>query len=378
MKPKFMSKSINIKLGSNSYKIIISNDLNNKVAEFHFKHFNSRPAVIISDNIVAPFYLNKIIKSFSKKKISNRNIVLPHGEKQKSFSSLIKVTENLLANKISRDTVLYALGGGVIGDLTGFTAAITLRGLDFVQIPTTLLSQVDSSIGGKTGINTAHGKNLIGAFYQPNLVLIDTTTLKTLPKREILSGYAEVVKYALINDKIFFEWLENYGKRVVECEEKFLIDAIHKCCSIKSEVVKKDEKDRNIRAILNFGHTFGHAFEAESSYNNNLRHGEAVSVGMILACKLSRELGYIDKNITSRIESHFTSIGLPTSPKHISTKNLKWDLSKLVNRMKNDKKVLNNKIQFVLMKKIGKAFLSPEVNITKVKRLIMETLQEEN
>ena len=373
-----MNKSINIKLTSNSYNIIISDGLINKVAEFHLNLFSYRPAIIISDDKTAPLYINKLKQSFSREGISNRDIIIPHGEKQKNFVTLIEITNNLLSNNVSRDTVLYALGGGVIGDLTGFTASITLRGLDFVQIPTTLLSQVDSSIGGKTGINTQHGKNLVGTFYQPKLVLIDTSTLNTLPNSEMLSGYAEVVKYALIKDPTFFQWLEKYGSKVIQCEEKYLAETIYKCCTIKSNIVRQDEKEKNIRAILNFGHTFGHAFEAESSYSSKLRHGEAVSVGMILACKLSKELGHLKTNIIPRIKEHFTQIGLPISPKDISENKNDWDILKLISRMKNDKKVINNIIQFILIKDIGKVFLSQEVKIKTVKKVIMESMQEED
>jgi len=275
----------------------------------------------------------------------------------------------ILGLKIERDTTLLALGGGVIGDLAGFAAAIILRGIDFVQIPTTLLAQIDSSIGGKTGINTAYGKNLVGAFYQPKLVLTDVNCLDTLPKREMLAGYAEVVKYGLINNAKFFDWLEENGNALCNGNKAYRRYAIFVSCQTKSKIVSKDELEQGERTLLNLGHTFGHALEAETGFSQVLLHGEAVAIGIGLAYDLSYKLGFCAHADLERVRTHYKSVGLPSCPHDVEGVN--WDVSSLLTHMKSDKKVKNGKIRFVLARGIGETFITDEIAL----RNVRETLE---
>jgi 3-dehydroquinate synthase len=267
---------------------------------------------------------------------------------------------------------LIALGGGVIGDLVGFTAAVLLRGMDFIQVPTTLLSQVDSSVGGKTGINTNYGKNLVGAFHQPQLVLADTGALASLPKRELLAGYAEVVKYGLINDFEFYEWCENNAKAIIEGDQQAQIYAVFKSCMTKARIVAADEHEYGLRALLNLGHTFGHAFEAETGYGSKLLHGEAVSIGCIIALQLSSKLGLCEQQETTRVEKHFSKIGLKSTLTGLVDKN--WTVERLIAHMAKDKKADAGKITFILSRGIGKSFVAKEVAIDVVKVVLAQAL----
>ena len=290
------------------------------------------------------------------------------GEASKSFASFEKLCEEILALGIERSTVLIALGGGVIGDLTGFAAAVLLRGIDFIQIPTTLLAQVDSSVGGKTGINSGHGKNLIGAFHQPRLVLADTYTLRTLPRRELLAGYAEVVKYGLIDQPDFFAWLEGHGADLVEGDQGVLAQAIETSCAAKAAIVAEDEKEAGKRALLNLGHTFGHALEAECGYGDELLHGEGVALGMIMAFDLSVELGLCPAEDADRVFRHLTAVGLPTRLEHLPGR--VWDADTLLGHMHKDKKVTGGKLTFILAKGIGRAFITHDVEEAAVRALL--------
>ncbi len=358
-----MSVTINVNLDHTNYPIYIGNALIENTAEILSASLSNRKVFIVSDTNVSNLYLNKLENSLKKHNIVYKSIVIDAGEKTKSFQSANRICNWLLENNIERSSMLIGLGGGVIGDLTGFVASITLRGIDFIQIPTTLLSQVDSSVGGKTGINTPQGKNLIGTFFQPKAVISDSNTIKTLPKRQVLAGYSEICKYGLINNFEFWCWLEKNGHLVIQGDSKYLNQAVKTSCISKAEIVKKDEKESGERALLNLGHTFAHALENELNYSDELLHGEAVSIGIILAFTLSNNLGYCSTNDVKRIANHFKKVNL-RMPSSIS-KNMKID--NIIDNMSKDKKVKNNKITFVLVRGIGKAFLTQDVELGKLR-----------
>jgi len=278
-----------------------------------------------------------------------------------------------LEKKIERSTTLIALGGGVIGDLVGYTAASVLRGLPFIQVPTTLLSQVDSSVGGKTGINTHHGKNLVGAFYQPKLVLADTATLNTLDRRQLLAGYAEVVKYGLIDDLEFFEWLELHAQALIDGDMDKRRHAVLTSCAAKARVVAEDEREGGRRALLNLGHTFGHALEAETGYGDALLHGEAVSIGTVMAFELSQNMDLCPGQDTGRVAAHFDAVGLMADLSHLDTQG--WTAEALLDHMSRDKKVEGGKLTFILTHGIGQAFISREVNVDALRALLDHWLE---
>jgi 3-dehydroquinate synthase len=268
---------------------------------------------------------------------------------------------------------VLAVGGGVIGDLTGFCASIAMRGVPYIQIPTSLLAQVDSSVGGKTGINTPQGKNLVGSFYQPAAVIIDIETLKTLPKRELLAGYAEVLKYGLIQDAKFFNWLNaGNGEKICNLDQAAIIHAVELSCKAKADVVEADEQERGRRALLNLGHTFGHALEAEAGYNGTLLHGEGVAIGMLMAFELSYRMGLCPQEDVEALESHLQSIGLPTHASYID--GLATDVNSLITVMKRDKKVVHDKMVFVLVNGIGQAFLNDSVPEDLVRDVLRDSL----
>ena len=345
-KTKNESYSIHIEPGS------IKNNLN--------KFFSKKEKVIfLIDKKV--FYIFKQLKNYKKQNY----IVINCSEKLKNFKNFALLSEKILNFKIDRKSSIVAIGGGTLGDLSGFIASTILRGINLVLFPTTLLSQVDSSIGGKNGINTKNGKNLVGTFYQPNQVFIDPKVLSTLTKREILSGYAEIIKHGIINDIKFFNWLHKNSKKILSLNNKFLSEAIYKSIIIKRKYVSKDEKEiltnNNSRAILNFGHTFGHALETYYKYNKKLTHGEAISIGMIIAAILSYKLGYLPLNHLNNIKNHFKLNDLPISDNKMFNE-------KIFKIIEKDKKNDNKKINFVLIKKIGSAFLSNNLNLNKIKK----------
>ena len=300
--------------------------------------------------------------------MTQQAIVLPAGEETKGWRHLEDLLDQLLESRIERRTCLVALGGGVIGDLVGFAAAIALRGIDFVQVPTTLLAQVDSSVGGKTGINSRWGKNLIGSFHQPRMVLSDTDVLSTLPRRALLAGYAEVVKHGLITDADFFTWLEGRGMALIGGDQDAQRDAVIKSCQIKADVVARDEQEAGARALLNLGHTFGHALEAEVGYGDTLLHGEAVAIGLVLAFDLSVQLGLCPPQAAARVRRHLASVGLPTGLDAVSAR--PWSVGALLDHMARDKKVRDGKLTFVLARDIGQAFLTQEVGLDQVETLL--------
>ncbi len=361
-----------VALGERSYDILIGAGLLDATGE-HLAPLLPQPrVVIVTDANVAPLYLARLEASLAAAGIARAAVVLPAGEASKSFTQLEALCERLLALKVERRTTLLALGGGVIGDLTGFAAGILLRGLDFIQVPTTLLAQVDSSVGGKTGINTAHGKNLVGLFHQPRLVLIDVDTLATLEARQRRAGYAEVVKYGLLGDAGFFAWLEAHGAELLAGDRDAITQAVQVSCAAKAAIVAADEREGGIRALLNLGHTFAHALEAATGFGDALLHGEAVGVGMALAFELSRRLGYCAGAEVERVVRHLAAVGLP-SDLHWLTGATPHDL---VAHMLGDKKVQDGRLTFVLARRIGEAFLDRQVPAAVLEDVLADALAE--
>jgi 3-dehydroquinate synthase len=366
------STTVNVSLGERSYDIVIGRDLLAS-AGARIAALRPRAAVaIVTDETVANLHLATLERSLAAAKIRSESCVVPAGESSKKFGELERVVDAILAAKIERGDLVVALGGGVVGDLAGFAAAVARRGTDFLQIPTTLLSQVDSSVGGKTGINTKFGKNLVGAFHQPVLVLADIGLLDTLPPREFRAGYAEVVKYGLINDAPFFEKLEQKREEVF-AGGPARTEAIAVSCRHKAEIVGRDERETGERALLNLGHTFGHALEAATSYSNRLLHGEGIAIGMVLAFRLSAKLGFCDPALEKRVASHFAAAGLPTKLADVPGGLPSAD--ELLNLMTQDKKVSRGALTFILARGIGKAFVQKDVDPEPVRALLQEALR---
>jgi 3-dehydroquinate synthase len=362
------TETVRVELGTRSYDIVVGAGIMGQAGRLMAPVLKRPNAIIVSDETVAGLYLEALGAALESADIAFRSIVLPPGEQTKDFAHLQGLIEGMLEAHVDRQTTVIALGGGVIGDLAGFAAAIVLRGIDFVQVPTTLLAQVDSSVGGKTGIDTRHGKNLVGNIHQPRLVLADVALLETLPKRELLAGYAEIVKYGLIRDPAFFDWCEENGAALRDGERKTRIQAVVASCRAKAKIVAADEREWGERALLNFGHTFAHALEAETGYSNKLLHGEAVAIGMIMAIELSQSLGMCPAEDALRTRRHFEKIGLPVTPKTIRGR--KWDAKALLAHMRHDKKIRGGKMRFVLTRGIGKAFVSDDVGVEAVTRIL--------
>lgn len=358
-----MTNSLRVALGSHSYDIIVGERLLSKAGAHIRPLLKGNSVIIISDETVAKFYLHRLVNSLEEAGIRHRSVIVKPGEATKSLSSFSALMEQLLEQKPDRKTTLIALGGGVVGDLTGFAASVLLRGVPFIQIPTTLLAQVDSSVGGKTGINSQWGKNLIGSFHQPALVLSDTATLSTLPARALMAGYAEVLKYSLINDAPFFDWLD--ANTTTD-----LAHAILHSCQAKAAIVEADEKEQNdIRALLNLGHTFGHALEAETGYGDTLLHGEAVAIGMVMAFELSAQLGLCPQKDVDKVKSHYAKVGLPDSPLSIRSD---WNVNAIMEHFTRDKKAEDGKLTFILARGIGQSFVARDVDATTVKQLLID------
>jgi len=364
------SAALTVDLGDRSYPIHIAAGVLDSAGETLMPVLRQNRVFVVSDTNVAPLYLERVIASFEAAGVTVTSHVVPAGEATKNFAELESLVEAMLAAKVERATAAVALGGGVVGDLTGFAAATTLRGMDFIQIPTTLLAQVDSSVGGKTGINTRHGKNLAGSFHQPKAVLIDIETLKTLPQRELGAGYAEVCKYGLINDAAFWSWLEANGQKVLSGDKAALTHAISVSCRAKAKIVAEDEKESSVRALLNLGHTFGHALEAELGYSGELLHGEAVAIGILMAFDLSVRLGRCPKEDADRIRAHFEHIQLPTAPPRAAS----LDADVLLAHMSQDKKVKDGALTLILANGIGDAFITRDVETKDVKAVLEAAL----
>lgn len=366
--------TVRLELGARSYDILVGDGvLRNGGARIAAVTGGKAP-IVVTDRNVAQHHLATLNASLTEAGITPGDaIVLPAGEKTKDFTHFQGLMDEILGRGIERGAMLLALGGGVIGDITGFAAASALRGIDFIQVPTTLLSQVDSSVGGKTGINSRHGKNLIGAFHQPRLVLADTATLDTLPQREVLAGYAEVAKYGLIRLPDFFSWLEENGTRVIAGDADARRIAVTRSCEAKAAIVGVDERESGDRALLNLGHTFGHALEAATGFGQTLLHGEGVAIGMVLAFDLSVRLGICPAADAARARAHLKAVGLPVSPTDIA--GVIWNVDELLASMARDKKVKDGRITFVLARSLGDAFTMRDVDPVIVRDLLIDAIK---
>lgn len=361
--------TLSIDLGTQRYDIIIGRHILKQNGHYFDHLFPIPKAIIITDEHVATHYLRMVQSALTAQGVAVDTVILPAGEESKSFETLEWVLNQLFEYKPERKTTLIALGGGVVGDLTGFVASILLRGVPFIQIPTTLLAQVDSSVGGKTGINTLFGKNLVGSFYQPKRVLIDIALLQSLPMRQFLAGFAEVIKYALIQDSDFYQWLQVNKDSILNKEPDSLQYMIAKSCEIKAYIVAQDEKEQGVRALLNLGHTFGHALEAFAGYSDILLHGEGVALGMGMAVNLSVKLGFCDQSVYEDVIEFMQEVGLPVS---LSEIDVNWDIQELLNLMYQDKKVSEGKMVFILLKSIGEGITQNDIDSS----LILQVLQE--
>jgi 3-dehydroquinate synthase len=363
---------VRVELAGRGYDIVIGPGLIDRAGDLAKPRLAAPRVIIVSDEQVAPLYADRLGASFAHAGIASSLITVPAGEGSKEFTAFGRLMNALLDRRPDRKTTLVALGGGVVGDLTGFAASVLLRGVDFIQVPTTLLAQVDSSVGGKTGINTRHGKNLVGTFYQPRLVLADTDVLDTLPRRELLAGYAEVAKYGLIDDPAFFDWLEIHGPAVIAGDRARRAEAIERSCLAKARIVAADERETtDLRALLNLGHTFGHALEAETGFGTDLLHGEAVGAGMAMAFDLSAQLGLCTSQEALRVRRHLGLVGLPVRLRAIGGGNSRtWNSAKLIEHMRGDKKAEGGKLAFILVRGIGKAFVSRAVAEEDLGRLL--------
>jgi 3-dehydroquinate synthase len=362
---------VDVGLGARSYEIVIGRGqlafLGQKIAAL-------RPgarAAIVSDDTVARHHLAATEASLAAAGIGATSVTVPAGESSKSFAVLEHVCEALIEHRIERGDLVVALGGGVVGDLAGFAAAIVRRGLDYVQVPTTLLAQVDSSVGGKTAIDSRHGKNLIGAFHQPVLVIADTALLDTLAQREFRAGYAEVVKYGLIGDAGFFAWLESSWQELF-AGGAAREHAIALSCRMKAAIVGRDEREHGERALLNLGHTFGHALEAAAGFSGCLLHGEAIALGMVLAFQFSARRGLLPAAAAERVERHLAEVGLPT--RLASFPGGPPDVDRLMELMAQDKKVKRGRLTFILVRAIGDSFIAPEIDAAEVRAFLAEKL----
>lgn len=352
--------TLTVELAERSYPILIGAGLLNQpklLAPF----LRGTDVLLVSNSMVQPLYAARIEQQLPQHRVLQAT--LPDGEMHKTHSSITRLLDVLIANRFNRDCTLIALGGGVVGDITGFAAACYQRGVDYLQIPTTLLAQVDSSVGGKTGVNHPGGKNLIGAFHQPRAVIADTETLNTLPDRELRAGLAEVIKYGLIYDAVFLTWLEDNIEKLLKRDSFALAHAIERSCAIKAEIVARDEHEQGERALLNFGHTFGHAIEAATGYSAWL-HGEAVAVGMLMAARLSAENGWLREADVARIERLLQRAGLPCKVTGVGSE-------RLLELMRLDKKVQQGQIRFVMLRAVGEAAVSRDYGVD----ALMNTLQ---
>jgi 3-dehydroquinate synthase len=367
--------TVDVALGERAYDIVIGRGV---LASLGARVAALRPGVrtaIVTDRTVAKHWLEPTERSLTEAGIPTSRVIVEEGEISKTYAGLEKVSEALIAAKIERNDLVIALGGGVVGDLAGFAAAILRRGVDFVQVPTSLLAQVDSSVGGKTGINSPQGKNLLGAFHQPVLVIADTSVLDTLSPRQFRAGYAEVAKYGVLGDEAFFSWLEANHADIFSggaARER----AIATSCRAKAAIVSRDERENGERALLNLGHTFGHALEAATGFSDRLFHGEGVSVGMVLAAEFSAKLGMISEADAARVERHLASVGLPTHLQDIAgfAQEGLADADALMALMAQDKKVKRGKLTFILLQAVGRAVVANDVEPALVRDFLQQKL----
>lgn len=368
------AERLTVDLADRAYDIVVGRGLIAD-ASVHIAPLLHQPrTLVICDENVAETWLEPLRDDFAANGVDLHTIVLPAGEATKSFAQFEQLTREVLQWRVERKSIIIALGGGVIGDLVGFTAACTMRGIDFIQIPTTVLAQVDSSVGGKTGINTPEGKNLVGAFHQPKLVLADTAALDTLPRREIAAGYAEIVKYGLLGDANLFGWLEDNGTKFFDGDEQVRRHAILASCRAKADIVAKDEREGGMRALLNLGHTFGHALEAQAGYDGRLLHGEAVGIGMVMAFRLSEAMGLCAPGAADRVARHFNDVGVPADLSGLDTS--AWTASGLLDHMRLDKKVEGGKLTFIVARAIGDAFVNRDVPEDAVLAVLSAALED--
>jgi 3-dehydroquinate synthase len=368
--------TVDVALGDRAYDIVIGRDLLSSLGARIAALRPGAHAAIVTDRNVTKHWLEKTLASLSQAGVAASHIIIEEGEGSKTYAGLERVSEALISAKIERNDLVIALGGGVVGDLAGFAAAILRRGVDFVQVPTSLLAQVDSSVGGKTGINSPQGKNLLGAFHQPVLVIADTAVLDTLPPRQFRAGYAEVAKYGLLGDEAFFAWLEsNYADIFAGGPARE--HAIATSCRAKAAIVARDERETGERALLNLGHTFGHALEAATGFSDRLFHGEGVAIGMVLASELSAELGMIGQSDAARVQHHLAEVGLPTHLQDIAgfAQEGLADADALMTLMAQDKKVKRGRATFILLKAIGRAVIATDVEPSLVRDFLKAKLR---
>lgn len=365
-----MSEIVTVGLGARSYDIHVGAGAIAHAGAL-LKPLARGTLPVVTDEHVAKLHLDAFVASLHAQGIQTAPIVMAAGEATKSFAGLERLSSALLKSGVDRGGLIVALGGGVIGDLTGFAAAVLKRGIDFAQVPTTLLSQVDSSVGGKTAINTVEGKNLVGVFHQPRIVIADTAILKTLPRREMLAGYAEVLKYGALGDAAFFAWLEANGAKVLAHEDNALIHAVAHSCRMKAAIVERDEREKGERALLNLGHTFGHALEAATGFSDRLLHGEGVAIGMVLAFRFSASLGLCTADDAARVENLVRASGLPASIGDIP--GVRPGADELMTHMAHDKKVKDGKLVFILARGVGQSFVAEDVDAARVRAFLADT-----
>lgn len=368
-----MADAVRVALGARSYDVRIGPGLIDRAGVELAPLLRRKRVAILTEDRVAALHLPRLQASLDAAGIAHATHILPAGEGTKSWDGLRAATEFLLDERIERRDLVLAFGGGVVGDLAGFAAAILRRGVRFAQLPTTLLAQVDSSVGGKTGINTRHGKNLVGAFHQPSLVLADTAVLGTLPRRDLLAGYGEVVKYGLLGDAVFFDWLERNGPALAAGDATARQHAVLRSVQMKADIVERDETEEGDRALLNLGHTFCHALEAATGYSDRLLHGEGVAIGCALAFELSARLGLVSQETPSRVRAHLRAMGMK-----VDLADIPGDLpdaATLVRLMGQDKKVQDGRLRFILARGIGQAFVADDVPPDRVESLLAEALR---
>lgn len=369
-----IAATVPVNLGARTYEINIGSGLLPHAADLLQQQLARKKTAIVTDANVAKHHLSTLQASLDVSGINHQSIILTPGEATKSYAGLAEVCDKLLAAGIERRDHVIALGGGVIGDLAGFAAAILRRGVNFIQIPTSLLAQVDSSVGGKTGINSPLGKNLVGAFHQPSKVLIDLDLLKTLPMRQRASGYAEIAKYGLLGDAVFFQWLETHVEGVLNCGQGIVDHAVRVSCETKARIVAEDETETGVRALLNLGHTFGHALEASTGYSDVLLHGEAVAIGMVQAFRFSEVQNLCAVGIADRVENHLRQAGLPTRVSQI--KATLPPPAQMVEIMRQDKKASSGKLTFILTRGVGEAFIAKDVDDQLVTEFLKKDMQQ--
>ncbi len=365
------AETVRVALGERSYDILIGNGLAPEAGTLIAERLPGARVLVVTDDTVAGLHLPTLMLSFAAAGVSAESHAVRPGEGSKAFGPLEGVVDAVLAARLERGDSVVALGGGVVGDLAGFAAGIVRRGMRFVQVPTSLLAQVDSSVGGKTGINTPRGKNLVGVFHQPDLVIADTAILDTLSSRHFRAGYAEVAKYGLINDAPFYRWLEGAWREIfagAAARQR----AIATSCAAKAAIVARDERETGDRALLNLGHTFGHALEAATDYSDRLVHGEAIAIGMTLAAEFSTRLGFAPETLRDRVEGHFAAVGLPTRLSQIPGPPMTRE--RLMALMAQDKKVARGRLTFILMRDVGQAFIARDIPAEAVERFLDEAL----